>query len=49
MKSKVQTAAAVSQAKAELANDELEDRFAVLEKEDEIERLLNELKARRAG
>jgi Phage shock protein A (IM30), suppresses sigma54-dependent transcription len=49
MKSKVQTAAAVSQAKAELANDQLEDRFAVLEKEDEIERLLNELKARRAG
>ena len=49
VKSKVQTAAAVSQAKAELANDELEDRFAVLEKEDEIERLLNELKARRAG
>ena len=49
MKGKVQTAAAVSQAKAELANDELEDRFAVLEKEDEIERLLNELKARRAG
>ena len=49
MKSKVQTAAAVSQAKAELANDDLEDRLAVLEKEDEIERLLNELKARRAG
>jgi phage shock protein A len=49
MKGKVETAAAVSQAKAELANDELEDRFAVLEKEDEIERLLNELKARRAG
>jgi len=49
VKSKVQTAAAVSQAKAELANDQLEDRFAVLEKEDEIERLLNELKARRAG
>jgi phage shock protein A len=49
MKSKVQTAAAVSQAKAELTNNELEDRFAVLEKEDEIERLLNELKARRAG
>jgi phage shock protein A len=49
MKSKVQTAAAVSQAKAELANDDLEDRLAALEKEDEIERLLNELKARRAG
>jgi phage shock protein A len=49
MKSKVQTAAAVSQAKAELASDDLEDKFAVLEKEDEIERLLNELKARRAG
>jgi phage shock protein A len=49
MKSKVQTAAAVSQARAELANDDLEDRLAALEKEDEIERLLNELKARRAG
>src|SRR6516225_4319969 len=49
MKSKVQTAAAVSQAKAELANDDLEDRLAALEKEDEIERLLNDLKARRAG
>ena len=49
MKSKVHTAAAVSQAKAELANDDLEDRLAALEKEDEIEKLLNEIKARRAG
>lgn len=49
MKRKVQTAAAVSQAKSEMANDDLEDRLAALEKEDEIERLLNELKARRAG
>ena len=49
MKNKVQTAAAVSQAKAEMAGDDLEDKLAALEKEDEIERLLNELKARRAG
>lgn len=49
MKSKVQRSAAISQAKAELANDDLEDKLAALEKEDEIERLLNELKARRAG
>jgi len=49
MKRKVQTAAAVSQAKSEMVNDDLEDRLAALEKEDEIEKLLNELKARRAG
>ena len=49
MKRKVQTAAAVSQAKSEMANDDLEDRLAALEKEEEIEKLLKELKARRAG
>src|SRR5258705_30004 len=35
--------------KPELANDSVEDKLAALEKEDEIERLLNELKSRRAG
>jgi phage shock protein A len=49
MKSKVRHAAAVSQAKAEMASDNLEDKLAALEKEDEIEKLLNEIKARRAG
>jgi phage shock protein A len=49
MNSKVRTAQAVGQAKAEMANDSVEDRFAALEKADEVERLLNEIKARRAG
>ena len=49
MKNKVRHAEAVSHAKADMANDSVEDRFAVLEKEDEVERLLNEIKARRAG
>jgi phage shock protein A len=48
MKHKVLKNSAVSQAKAELAGtDDLEDRFAQLEKEDEIERLLTEMKKRR--
>ncbi|HEX9443705.1 MAG TPA: PspA/IM30 family protein [Candidatus Binatia bacterium] len=49
MKTKVGHAAAVSQAKSEMANDNIEDRLAALGKEDEIEKLLKELKARRAG
>ena len=49
LKNKVQHSEAVSQAKAGMVNDNLEDRFAALEKEDEIEKLLSELKARRAG
>ena len=49
MSSKVRTAQAIGQAKAELASDSVEDRFAELEKEDEIEKLLNEIKTRRAG
>jgi hypothetical protein len=39
----------VSQAKAEMAGDSVEDRFAELEKEEEIERLLKDLKEKRAG
>ena len=39
----------MSAAKAEMAGDSVEDRFAELEKEDEIERLLKDLKERRAG
>ena len=49
MKNKVQHASAVSQAKAELAGDSVDDKFAALEKQDEIEKLLKEIKARRAG
>ncbi|MGE5277372.1 MAG: PspA/IM30 family protein [Acidobacteriota bacterium] len=47
MKEKVTRAEAVSQAWAEVAGDDLEDRFAALEKEKEIDRLLAELKSRR--
>lgn len=32
-----------------MAGDSVEDRFAALEKEEEIERLLKDLKERRAG
>jgi len=48
MKNKVSRGEAVSQAKAELVGDDIEDRLAALGKEDEIEKLLNELKARRS-
>jgi len=48
MKNKVSRSEAMSQAKAELAGDNVEDRLAALGKEDEIEKLLGELKARRA-
>ena len=42
-------AEALGQAKAEMVNDNIEDRLAALEKEDQIEKLLNEIKARRTG
>ena len=47
MKHKVAHAEAVSTAKAELVADNVEDRLAALEKEDAIERLLSEIKARK--
>jgi phage shock protein A len=47
MKGKVQRNEALSQAKAELTGDSIEDRLASLEKEQEVTRLLTELKARR--
>ena len=47
MKDKVVRGEAVSQAKAELAGGDLDDKFRKLEQEDEIERLLGEIKARR--
>ncbi|HTK95063.1 MAG TPA: PspA/IM30 family protein [Terriglobales bacterium] len=49
MKNKVQYNEAVATAKVELVNDDLEDKFAQLDKEEEIERMLSELKARVAG
>jgi len=47
MKSKVQHSEAAAQASSELAADNVEDRFAALEKQDEIERLLEEIKSKR--
>src|SRR6266404_2172991 len=47
VKDKVQHAEAVSQAKAELAVDSVDDRLAALEKEEAVEKLLAELKSRK--
>jgi phage shock protein A len=47
MEDKVQREEAVSQATTEMLRDDLEQKLAALEKQDEIERMLNELKARR--
>src|SRR5258708_27787074 len=47
MKRKVMHAEAISQAKAELTGDSAEDRLAALEKEDQIDKLLAEMKSRR--
>ena len=47
MKEKVHREEAVSQAKAELASGNLEDRFTQLERDDEVDRLLADLKAKR--
>jgi phage shock protein A len=47
MKNKVMHTEAVSMAKADLVTDNVEDRLAALEKEDAIERLLNEIKERK--
>ena len=49
MNRKVQHAEAVGQAQSELAGEDIEGRFAALEKQDEIERLLTELKERKAS
>ncbi len=50
MKNKVMRQSAIGQAKAELLEQTttVEDRFAQLEKEDEVNRILSELKAKRA-
>jgi phage shock protein A len=49
MKHKVQHSEAVSQATSELLADDVEDRFAAIEKQDHIEKLLAELKAKRGA
>jgi phage shock protein A len=48
MKNKVSRSEAVSHAKSEMAAANVEERLAALGKEDEIEKLLGELKARRS-
>ena len=49
MKRKVAHSEALSQAKAEIAGDNIEDRLAALEKHDRVEQLLAELKAKRGA
>ena len=49
MKRRVVHEEAVSEAKAELAGDTVDDKFAALEKEDAIEKLLAEIKSRRSA
>ncbi|HYG99579.1 MAG TPA: PspA/IM30 family protein [Terriglobales bacterium] len=48
MNGKVDHAEAISQAKAELLGDSVEDKLAALEKEDAIEKMLAEIKQRKA-
>jgi phage shock protein A len=47
VKNKVQHAEAVSQAKSEMAVDTIDDRLAALEKDDRVEKLLAEIKAKK--
>lgn len=49
MKRRVAHDEAVSEAKTELAGDTVDDKFAALEKEDAIEKLLAEIKSRRSA
>jgi len=49
MKRKVAHSEAMSQAKSEIAADNIEDRLAALEKQDRIEQLLAELKTKRGA
>ena len=49
MNRKVHLAEAVGQATAELAGEDIDGRFAALEKQDEVDRLLASLKARKAS
>ena len=47
-KNKVEHAEALSAAKAELLGDSVEDRFATLERQQEVDRILDEIKARKS-
>jgi len=47
MQEKVRHSEAVSQAKAEIFKDDVDDRLAALEKQDQIDKLLAEMKAKR--
>jgi phage shock protein A len=47
MKRKVQHSESTAQAKADLASDDVNEKFAAMEKQEEIERLLNEIKSKR--
>jgi phage shock protein A len=47
MKNKVRNHEATAQAHAELIRDDVSDQFAAMEKQEEIDRLLNELKTKR--
>ncbi len=47
MKHKVQHSESAAQAKSELLADDVDDKFAAMEKEGEIDRLLAEIKSRR--
>ena len=47
LKDRVQESEAVSQAKAEMAGDDVEDKLAALERDEKIERMLNDLKSQR--
>ena len=47
MKNRVQHSESTAQAKAELVSDDVDDRFAAMEKEGEIDRLLAEIKSKR--
>ena len=49
MKEKVTVTEAVSQAKADMVGDNVADRFAALERDDEVDRLLAELKAKKGA
>jgi phage shock protein A len=47
MKNKVRHSEATAQAKADLVADDVNDKFAAMEKQEEIDRLLTEIKAKR--
>jgi len=47
MKRKVQHSEATAQAKADLVSDDVSEKFAAMEKQEEIDRLLNEIKSKR--